>query len=86
MGGTQRIRINMSGVTNLIRKKLPIVYRQKIKQGDWEVQGATGSGHIWIVHVPSGRRLTAPGSSSCSRAEKNLLSIMSRYEKGDYRR
>ncbi|OPZ65622.1 MAG: hypothetical protein BWY85_00443 [Firmicutes bacterium ADurb.Bin506] len=76
----------MSGVKGLLRKKLPTVYRSKIKQGDWEVQGATKSGHIWIVHVPTGRRITAPGSSSCSRAEKNLLAVMSRYEKGDYRR
>ncbi len=76
----------MSGVAGLIRKRLPIVYQTKIKDGDWEVQGSTKNGHIWIVHLPSGRRVTAPGSSSCYRAERNLLAIMSRYESGDYHR
>lgn len=74
----------MSGVEGLIRKKLPKVHDQKIRDGDWDVQGATRNGHIWLVHTPSGRRLTAPGSASCYRAERNLLSRMTRYENGIY--
>jgi hypothetical protein len=69
------------GQQKLLRKRMPLVYKH-IKNGAWYIAGTTGNGHIWLVHSPSGRKITAPSSAGDYRSERNLLRQMGHVERG----
>lgn len=72
----------MTATMKVLRRKMPKVHR-RLDGETWELlPGRTGSGHMWMRHIPSGRRVTAPFSASDRRAELNLLKRMDRYERG----
>lgn len=69
------------GHTKLLRKRMPRVHAL-IKSGDWEIAGQTGGGHIWLRHVNTGKKITAPSSAGDVRSEMNLLRYMRQIEGG----
>jgi len=71
----------MSGTKRLIRRRLPGAHA-KIEAGRWCIDGRTGSGHIWLKHIKSGKRVIAPCSASDGRAQLNLVKLMDRIERG----
>jgi hypothetical protein len=69
------------GQAKLLRKRMPRVFAF-VKNGDWVIDGATGNGHIWLRHRPTGKRVVAPSSGSDMRAERNLLRYMRQIDGG----
>lgn len=69
------------GQAKLLRKRMPRVYAL-VKKGDWDITGSTGSGHIWIQHAPTGRKISVPSSASDVRSERNLLRYMRQIDGG----
>lgn len=69
------------GQAKLLRKRMPHVFAC-IKSGDWSIDGATGSGHIWLRHTQTGKRVVAPASGSDVRSERNLLRYMRQIDGG----
>lgn len=67
-----------------IRKRFPQVHK-RIREGTWVLIGIARNGHARIEHAETGKKITVSLSPSCSRNEANLIKIMDRWERGDYR-
>lgn len=71
----------MNSTERQLSKRLPQVFRYARENGWIILPGRSGSGHIVMVHEPTGRKATAASSASDYRAQKNTVSWMRKIER-----
>lgn len=63
-----------------LRKRWPLVHR-RIVENEWQIQRKpTGKGHVRIVHLPTGRKLSMPATPTDYRGQRNALAYMKRID------
>jgi len=72
------VRSTLRGIKGEQRKQV----RALLRSGTWELLGCTRTGHLKLLHVPSGERLTVAGTGSEYRGNRNFAAQVRRIEEG----